>query len=62
MKAQNRHDTIRWKKKRKNKFADGCNKAQCTICHSDKVIGIPSRKLLRENAKFQNMIRETNYG
>lgn len=39
MKAQNRHDTIKWKKKRKNYSGDKCNKSKCNICSSHKSIG-----------------------
>jgi len=37
--AQNRHDTKRWKKKRKNHFGDKCNRAKCSICSHHKSIG-----------------------
>lgn len=39
-KEQNRHDTKKWKKKRKNRHGDRCRKAKCTICHAYKVLGI----------------------
>lgn len=37
MKAQNRHDTKKWKKKRKEHHGDRCKNSKCLICHSDKV-------------------------
>lgn len=37
--AQNRHDTARWKKKRKNHLADKCGIAKCPVCHPHKFIG-----------------------
>jgi len=47
MRAQNRHDIAKWKKKKHP--ASKCGNAKCTICHSDKVIGIPDRQLKRAN-------------
>lgn len=50
--AENRHHTAKWKKRRKHKLADKCSNPQCTICHSDKVIGIPDRQTMRANLKM----------
>lgn len=49
--AENRHHTIKWHKRRKHKLADKCGNAKCTICHSSKVIGLPCRQLMREQSK-----------
>ena len=49
--SQNRHDTIKWKRRRKTHGADKCGNAKCTICHSDKVLKIPDRQLMREDSK-----------
>lgn len=38
-KAQNRADTIKWKKKRKDHFGDKCNRANCSICSYHKTLG-----------------------
>jgi len=53
MKAQNRHDTLKWKKRRKHHGADKCGKARCFVCHSGKVGNVPSRQELRENSKIK---------
>lgn len=39
--AQNRHDTAKWKKKRSKPehFADKCNVSKCPVCHPHKFIG-----------------------
>lgn len=37
--SENRHNTIKWKKKRKNHFGDKCNRAKCGICSPHKSIG-----------------------
>lgn len=39
MRAQNRHDTKRWKIKRKNHFADRCRRANCGLCSPHKTLG-----------------------
>lgn len=50
MKAENRHyDKVHKKKKHP---AEKCNNAKCTICHTAKVLGLPSKKLLQENSKL----------
>lgn len=38
-KSQNIADTIKWKKKRKNHFADKCNRSNCPICSAHKSLG-----------------------
>lgn len=57
MKAENRHFTKVWKKKRKDHGADKCGNAKCLICHSSKVIGIPDRQQMRQNSKDKNQIQ-----
>ncbi len=48
MKALNRHyDKIN---KKKAHPASKCRKAKCTICHSAKVLGLPSRQELRQKS------------
>ena len=39
MRAQNRHDTARWKAKRKTHLADKCGVARCPVCHPHKYLG-----------------------
>lgn len=39
MRAQNRHDTVRWKNKRKTHLADKCRVSKCPICHPHKFKG-----------------------
>ncbi len=38
-KAQNRHDTAKWKAKRKDHGGDKCDNAKCGICHPHKRLG-----------------------
>lgn len=45
--AQNIHDTKKWKKKKHP--ASKCGNAKCMICHSDKITGIPDRQQKRAN-------------
>jgi hypothetical protein len=52
-KSQNRHYTIKWKKKRKSHNAAKCNIANCYICHSDKLLKIPDKQLLIANSKLK---------
>jgi len=56
MKAQNRHDTAKWKKKRKNHLADKCGNAKCGICHPHKRIG--GNHAGRTKAKYLNKTPE----
>lgn len=37
--AQNRHDTKKWKKRRKDHFGDKCDNAKCGICAAHKSWG-----------------------
>lgn len=53
MRAQNRHDTLKWKKKRKHRFGDKCNVPQCMICHANKVTKVPDRQVRRANEKLK---------
>ena len=39
MRAQNRHDTLKWKRKRKTHFADKCKVAKCPVCSYHKTLG-----------------------
>lgn len=36
--SQNRHDTAKWKKKRKTHLAALCDNARCGICHPNKAV------------------------
>lgn len=54
MRDLNRTLTIKWKKRRREKHGDRCRNAKCFICHSEKVLGIPSVKIKRENQKLKN--------
>ena len=47
-KAQNRHDTIKWKKKRKNHVGDKCHRAKCSICSYHKKLGNSKGKKKRK--------------
>ena len=47
--AENRHNEKKFKKKRHP--ASLCGNAKCMICHSNKILKIPSRQQLRENSK-----------
>lgn len=38
-KSQNIHDTLRWKKKRKNHWGDKCDNSNCGICARHKNVG-----------------------
>lgn len=38
-KAQNRHDTVKWKKKRKTHLADKCGNAKYGVCSPHKAVG-----------------------
>jgi len=52
MKAENRHyDKVH---KKKQYPAAKCGNAKCLICHSDKVMGIKNRQILRQNSKDKN--------
>ena len=53
MRSQNRHYTKVWKKRCKHKIGDKCNNAKCTICHSGKVMNIPTKKDLIEESKLK---------
>jgi hypothetical protein len=44
-KAQNRADTIKWKKKRKDYHGDKCNNSKCPICTPHKAVGGNSNKV-----------------
>ena len=52
MKAENRHfDKVH---KKKEHPTSKCNNTKCLICHSGKVLKIPTRKILQENSKLKN--------
>ena len=55
-KAQNRADTTKWKKKRKNHLAAKCGKAKCGICHPHKKLGGNHKGRVKEkNLPSQNL-------
>lgn len=56
MRAENRHHTVKWKKRRKGKGADKCANPKCLICHSAKIMNFPNRKMRQENAKMKDII------
>jgi len=37
--AQNRHDTLKWKRRRKTHLASKCKVAKCPVCHPNKYVG-----------------------
>lgn len=51
--AENRHHTFKWKQRRKHKGGDKCGNAQCPICHSNKVSGIPTRQQQRAKVDIE---------
>jgi hypothetical protein len=52
MKSENRHyDEVH---KKKMQPTAKCSKAKCIICHSGKVMNIPTKKILQENSKLLN--------
>jgi hypothetical protein len=51
MRSQNRHDTVKWKRKRKTHGADKCGNAKCTICHPYKVMGVEKVRDKKEKLK-----------
>ena len=52
MKAENRYYDIVHSKKQH--FASKCSNTKCLICHSGKVLKIPTKKLLQENSKLKD--------
>ena len=54
-KAENRHNTKKWKEKRKNKLGDKCGKAKCGVCSYHKNVG-NSSKLDCKKRKIENDI------
>jgi len=50
-KAQNRHDTAKWKKRRINHLAAQCGKPKCSICHPHKAVGGNSLQVVK--AKYR---------
>lgn len=58
--AQNIHDKKKWKKKKHP--ASKCGNAKCTICHSDKILGIPDRQQMRadEILKVETKFKTVN--
>ena len=52
MKSENRHyDEVH--KKKQHPAAKCCN-TKCLICHSGKVLKIPTRKILQEKSKLKD--------
>lgn len=43
-KSQNRHDTKKWKEKRKDHHGDRCKNAKCGICSHEKKYKIGKKK------------------
>lgn len=58
MRAQNRHDKEKWKKKKHP--ASKCGNAKCMICHSDKILEIPDRQQKRANDILKQEIKPKN--
>lgn len=56
--AQNRHDTLKHKKKKHP--ASKCGNAKCMVCHSDKILGIPDRRQMRAEEIKQLTDKPTN--
>lgn len=52
MRAENRHYTDKYKKKKHP--ASKCGNAKCMICHSDKVSGVPTRQQRRADAALKS--------
>lgn len=58
MRAENRHYTAKWKERRKHHGADKCANAKCLICHSSKIIGIPSVQEIRNGLTIKEEMKE----
>lgn len=52
-KSQNRADTIKWKKKRKDHFGDMCNSSKCPICTPHKAVGGNSKKVKKHKYIYE---------
>lgn len=55
MKALNRHYEKVYKKKAHP--ASKCDNAKCLVCHPQKVLKIPNKKLLQENSKLKDELK-----
>ena len=51
MKSENRHYEEVHKKKAH--LASKCGKTKCLVCHGEKVLKVPNKKLLQENSKIK---------
>lgn len=58
MRALNRY--YRLTKDKKKHPAAKCRKARCTICHSGKVMDIPTKKTLQEKDKMKFQMESHN--
>jgi hypothetical protein len=47
MKAENRHYSSIWKKRRKEHKAAKCKTAKCIVCHPEKVSNKPTRQEIK---------------
>jgi hypothetical protein len=56
-KAQNIHDTKRWKRRRKNKYGDKCNKSKCGICAAHKRAGNSGKFDKKEHVIEKDIIK-----
>ena len=54
MKALNRHYDLVHKKKRHP--SSMCGNAKCLVCHSGKVLKIPTKKMLQEKEKSHQLL------
>lgn len=59
-KAQNIHDTKRWKKRRKNKHGDKCGKSKCGICSAHKSAGNSGKFDKKEQIIEKDIIKFEN--
>lgn len=55
MRSENRHYTIVWKKRREKKYKSRCGNPKCGICHSDKVLRIPTPQEMKQGPKAANV-------
>jgi hypothetical protein len=56
---QNRHDTLKWKIKRKDRHADRCSNAKCGVCHPHKLVGGNSDKVKKYKYRDSEIHYET---
>jgi len=59
--AENRHHTKKWKKKRKNHHGDRCDNADCGICSPHKNVGNSGKFDKPKHKKLKRPIEDDEY-